>query len=78
MGIKFIFNRCMLNFIHWLIVVFLGKLGRTTNDRCIQYTVLFPESISKDIQPLGMESRSKRITYLVKEGLKHQKDCVHI
>lgn len=51
----------------------MSKLGRPTEDPCKQYTVIFPKSIQKDIEPLGLESRSKRISHLVKLGIKQEK-----
>lgn len=51
----------------------MSKIGRPTTDPCKQYSIIFPLSISKDLEPRGMESRSKRVSYLVKLGIQQEK-----
>lgn len=46
------------------------KKGRPTNDPCGKYVVFIPESYSKIIKPQGLETRSKRICYLIMLGAK--------
>ncbi len=53
--------------------VIMPKPGRPTNDPCKQYTIFLPKSVEKIIEPRGLESRSKRITQLIKIGEEHEK-----
>jgi len=51
----------------------MSKMGRPTDDPCDRYVTFIPESISKDVQPKGLESQSKRILHLIQLGIVHEK-----
>lgn len=51
----------------------MSKIGRPTDDPCERYSVFLPKSISEDLKPRGLESKSKRISQLVQIGIKHEK-----
>jgi len=53
--------------------IYMSKTGRPTDDPCQQYSIFLPKSISKDVEPKGLESRSKRISHLVQIGIKYEK-----
>ncbi len=47
----------------------MSKLGRPTTNPGRLYSVFLPNSISDDIEPIGDESRSKRIFRLIEMGI---------
>ena len=52
----------------------MSKIGRPTDDPCDRYVTYIPKSISKDVEPKGLESKSKRISNLVQLGIKQEKE----
>ncbi len=53
------------------------KRGRPTHDPGKQYTLFLPDSIAKYIEPLGDESRSKRIFRLIEMGIAEEKESLN-
>ncbi len=63
----------MLMLINKYVIRDMKEMARPTDDPCERYVTFIPESISKAVQPKGLESQSKRILHLIELGLLQEK-----